>query len=167
MSINIQNNGFAIGRLTRDPKVFPNSDGSKKVLFTIAVPRNYKNSANERDSDFLPMEAFIPAARADLGVYGYMHKGDKVAIAYAVQSSTYTDKNTGAPVYKIGLNVQEVSLQESKATTAARAATAAAQAAALAQGAAEAAGVPAPEMTGEGIVEGAMPEGEQNPFGPC
>lgn len=55
------NHGHITGRLAKDPKVFNNDDGSKKVLFTIMVDRNYKNGAGEREADAVPVEAFVSA----------------------------------------------------------------------------------------------------------
>jgi single-stranded DNA-binding protein len=119
--MNMRNFAIAEGRLTRDPAIFANSDGSKKVMFTIAARRNFKNADGKNDSDFIQLEAFVSADKQTNGVYDLMHKGDLVGVHYTVRSSTYTDKDSGETKYAQTLLVQEVDLKESKATTDARA----------------------------------------------
>ena len=64
MSINPRNFGIAIGRLGRDPKVFMNRDGSKKILMSLAVRQNYKGSDGKHGVDWVDLEAFVPANAA-------------------------------------------------------------------------------------------------------
>lgn len=126
--MNIRNHGVAIGRLTRDPKVFDNTDGSKKVMLTLACQDNFKGSDGKRGTQFVPVVAFIPKDKFGLGVYAYMHKGDLVSVEYNVRSGSYEDANKET-VYTTELYVQSVDLMENAATTQARAAQAAASAA--------------------------------------
>ena len=115
---NIHNIGISVGRLVRDPQFFDNKDGSKKVLMTVAVQRNFRNAEGKKDTDFIPLEGFIPAANVKAGnsVYNLIHKGDKITVEYTVRSSVYTDKN-GNPKYGTALSIQNVTLEESKMTT--------------------------------------------------
>ena len=118
--MNIKNNGIVIGRATKDPKFFTNSDGSKKVMLTVAAQDNFRGRDNKRGTQFVPVEAFVPAGTNGLGVYDHIHAGDLIGVEYSVRSSQY-EKN-GETVYSIALQVQSVDLMESKATTDARAA---------------------------------------------
>ena len=116
---NLNNYGVATGRLTADPFVYQNTDGSQKVRITLAASDNYKNADGKRSTQFLPFEAFIPADR-NPGVYNMIHSGDKISIAYTVKNNNYRDKNTNEMIYVIILQIEKISLEESKATTAAR-----------------------------------------------
>ena len=116
---NLNNYGVATGRLTANPFVYQNADGSQKVRITLAASDNYKNADGKRSTQFLPFEAFIPAER-NLGVFGMIHSGDKISIAYTVKNNNYRDKSTNEMIYGIVLQIEKISLEESKATTAAR-----------------------------------------------
>ena len=116
---NLNNYGVATGRLTADPFVYHNTDGSQKVRITLATNDNYKNADGKRGTQFLPFEAFIPAER-NLGVFGMIHTGDKISVAYTVKNNNYRDKTTNEMIYGIILQIEKINLEESKATTAAR-----------------------------------------------
>lgn len=116
---NLNNYGVATGRLTADPFVYQNTDGSQKVRITLAASDNYKNADGKRSTQFLPFEAFIPAER-NLGVFGMIHSGDKISVAYTVKNNNYRDKTTNEMIYGIILQIEKISLEESKATTTAR-----------------------------------------------
>ncbi|MEV7872479.1 single-stranded DNA-binding protein [Streptomyces sp. NPDC088124] len=87
---NPRNNGQLIGRLANDPKVFENRDGSKKVLFTVFTDRAYTNAQNQRDSDAVPVEAFVRAQTQGAGPYAKIHKGDLVAVGYTLRMDQYS-----------------------------------------------------------------------------
>ncbi|KIA74380.1 hypothetical protein ANMWB30_09530 [Arthrobacter sp. MWB30] len=93
------NNVNLVGRLAADPKVFPNSDGSKKVLVTIYTDRNYRNAAGETISDQIPVEAFISKDVNGLGPYDHVHAGDQVAIQAQLELVPYIAKGTNEKVY--------------------------------------------------------------------
>ena len=120
--MNIRNHGVAIGRLTRDPKVFDNTDGSKKVMLTLACQDNFKGKDGKKGTQFIPLTAFVSKDKDGLGVYAYMHKGDLVGVEYAVRTGSYTDENTKETVYTTELYVQSADLMENASTTQARAA---------------------------------------------
>ena len=108
----LNNYGVATGRLTADPFVYQNTDGSQKVRITLATNDNYKNADGKRSTQFLPFEAFIPADR-NPGVYTMIHSGDKISIAYTVKNNNYRDKNTNEMIYGIVLQIEKISLEES------------------------------------------------------
>lgn len=116
---NINNSFNLIGRTTREIQVYDNKDGSRKVLMTIAVQNNFKSRDGERKSQFINVEALIPAMQNGLGIYAYIHKGDLIAVGGSIRSSVY--QKDGQPVFKQILNVEDVTLLEPKSITNARA----------------------------------------------
>lgn len=126
---NIENHGIISGRLTAEPFIFDNSDGSRKIRINLASPNNYRNKDGSRGAQFIPLESFLPARRARKGngVFDLMHIGDKITVSYTVKNNNYTDSATGQPVYGLVLQIETVKLDESKATTAARQAARAAE----------------------------------------
>ena len=117
--LNLNNYGIVTGRLTTDPFIYQNSDGSRKIRITLAVSDNYKNTNGKRSTQFLPLEAFIPVDRK-LGVFDMVHAGDKISAAYTVKNNNYTDKNTNKMIYRLVLQIERISFEESKTTTTAR-----------------------------------------------
>lgn len=117
--LNLNNYGIVTGRLTADPFIYQNNDGSRKIRITLAVSDNYKNTDGKRSTQFLPLEAFIPVDRK-LGVFDMIHAGDKISAAYTVKNNNYTDKNTNKMVYGLVLQIERISFEESKTTTTAR-----------------------------------------------
>ena len=100
---NPANNGVLIGRLASDPKVFENADKSRRLLATVAVDDNFKNRAGERPTQFIQVEAFLPAGQT-LG-WNRTGKGDLVALNYRVDTTSYTDAN-GEVHYPVRLVVE-------------------------------------------------------------
>lgn len=117
--LNLNNYGIVTGRLTTDPFIYQNSDGSRKIRITLAVSDNYKTTNGKRSTQFLPLEAFIPVDRK-LGVFDMVHAGDKISAAYTVKNNNYTDKNTNKMIYGLVLQIERISFEESKTTTTAR-----------------------------------------------
>lgn len=168
--MNIKNFGIINGRLTKEPVIFTNSDGSKKVMLTVAAQDNFKNAAGERGTQFVNLEAFVSNKSTGLGVYEYMHKGDMVGLSYTVKSNSY-EKN-GETIYTQVLQVTDVDLMESKASQNRRAAIAANAAAvgdapadAVVDAPAEAPAAPAPAPKTNGRKRKAAPaEDEVLPY---
>lgn len=116
-NMNTCNYGVAIGRLVRQPKVYKNRDGSHKVLYTLAVNRNFQNKEGRRDSDFVNLEAFLPAGRkVDQSVYSRLRVGELVAVHYTIRTGTYTDAG-GESRFGISLLTQDVELLEGRSRT--------------------------------------------------
>ena len=116
---NIRNYGMVTGRLTADPDVRVNADGSRKVRFTVAAQDSYTDKEGKRGSQVLPLEAFISANRSGNGAYDCINGGDLVSCSYTVNNNNYTDKH-GQKVYGLVLLVSEIALLETKASKAAR-----------------------------------------------
>ncbi|WP_434598126.1 single-stranded DNA-binding protein [Streptomyces sp. A5-4] len=115
---NPRNNGQLIGRLANDPKVFENKDGSKKVLFTVFTDRAYTNAQNQRDSDAVPVEAFVRAQTQGLGPYANIHKGDLVAVGYTLRMDRYS--KGGEQVFDLKVISEDITFLEPRSVTQAR-----------------------------------------------
>lgn len=113
-NVNTRNYGIATGRLIRDPVVNLNKDGSRIVQFTLSAPRNFKNKNGNRDCDYIPLEAFVPSRRDDLGIFGLIRKDDLITAAFTIHSWIYTDFN-GNVQHKTNLLVQSIDLLEAAA----------------------------------------------------
>ena len=59
--------GNVAGRLTKDPAVYNNNDGSRKIRFTVAAQDHFTDGDGNRGSQFIPLEAFIPARQQGNG----------------------------------------------------------------------------------------------------
>lgn len=116
---NIRNHGLVTGRLAKGLTIQRNKDGSRKVLFTIAAQDNFVDKNKVRGTQFIPLEAFIPADRKGNGAYEYLDCGDLVSVSYSIRNNNYTNKD-GVKVYGIVLMADEVALLESKASKEAR-----------------------------------------------
>lgn len=125
--MNLRNYAVFEGRLTHDPKIMVNKDGSRKVLLTIACQNNYEstvrdeqgNTTRARQSEFVQLEAFISKENKTNGAYAFMEKGDLVGIHATVKASSYIDA-AGQKQYRQCLLIKGVDLKETKTAKAAR-----------------------------------------------
>lgn len=116
---NLNNEGRAKGRLTRDITVLDNKDGSKKVLLNVAVRDSFKTKG-EYKTQFINLQGFVNKDKdIDKSVYAYMHKGDMVSIGYEIRNNNY--EKDGEMVYDQILFINFVQLEETKKSQAARA----------------------------------------------
>lgn len=115
---NPRNNGTIVGRLAGDPVVFTNKDGSKNVKMTIFADRNYTNAGGERQSDAVPVEAFVRATTQGLGPFDNVHKGDLVGVNYALRMDSYT--KAGQRVFELKATVEDITFLEPRNVTQAR-----------------------------------------------
>lgn len=86
-----------VGYVARDPQIFANADGSKKVLMTVGVSRGYTAKDGSQPTDFIGVQDFV-SAKAQTSPYANVHKGDLVAISASVRNNNYTAKD-GTKVY--------------------------------------------------------------------
>jgi len=75
-----------IGRLTRDPELRYIANGHAMAQFTIAVNRDFKNAAGEREADFIRCVAWRKLAEQ---VGQYCSKGRLVAVEGRLQTRSY------------------------------------------------------------------------------
>jgi len=92
------NNGTLTGRVAQDKKVFPNADGSKVVLVTLAVDNNFVSGADRKvRTQFVPVRAFLPKTVQGLGSWDRVGKGDLISVSTRIACEPY-EKN-GETVY--------------------------------------------------------------------
>lgn len=106
--MNHNNFGYVSGNLTRDPMFFTNTDGSQKILFTVAAQNPYKSRDGERKAQFIQLQKYI-APGDSLGPFAYLSSGKHVQIDYEVRSYITVDEN-GNEDYKQALEVQSITL---------------------------------------------------------
>lgn len=116
---NLRNFGVVTGRLSKGLTVNNNRDGSRKIRLIIAAQDNYVDRDGKRNSQFIELEAFIPASQETNGAYEYLDCGDMVSVGYSVRNNNYKDKN-GRAVYSQVLMAEEAILLESRASKEAR-----------------------------------------------
>jgi len=81
------NQTVIVGRLVRDPELFETENGNKVTNITLAVPRSYKNSNGEYDTDFVNCVLWKGIAES---ATEYCHKGDLLGIKGRLQTRTVT-----------------------------------------------------------------------------
>ncbi len=79
-----------VGRLTADPEIRYTASGIAQCKFTLAVERNFKNAAGERDTDFIYAIAWRKAAEI---IGQYVGKGNLFGIRGSLQTRKYQDKD--------------------------------------------------------------------------
>lgn len=75
-----------IGRLTRDPELRYVGNGHPMTQFTLAVDRDFKNAAGDREADFINCVTWRKLAEQ---VGQYCAKGRLVAVEGRLQVRTY------------------------------------------------------------------------------
>ena len=92
---NPANSGTLIGRVAKGGvKAFTNSDGSRKLVFNLAVDENFTRSGKSGvDTDFIPVSTFIPAKAQGLGSWERVHEGDLIAINIRISCKNYVGKD--------------------------------------------------------------------------
>jgi single-strand DNA-binding protein len=72
-----------VGRLTRDVSVHKSDSGNKVATLSLAIPRSFKNSDGNYDTDFIDCVAFDLVAE---NTSEYCGKGDIVGVKGRIQS---------------------------------------------------------------------------------
>ncbi len=75
-----------VGRLVRDPELRETESGKKITNVTLAVPRSYKNSKGEYETDFIDCVLWTGIAE---NTVEYCKKGDLLGVKGRVQTRTY------------------------------------------------------------------------------
>ena len=84
-----------VGRLTRDPELKFTPEGVAVTNITLAVPRNYRNSAGQIDTDFVQCTLWRRIAE---NTVQYCRKGQVIGIVGRIQTRNYVNKE-GQRVY--------------------------------------------------------------------
>src|SRR3990172_2799793 len=84
------NNVVLVGRLTADPDIRYTQSGVAMCKFSVAVERNFKNAAGEKETDFINVVAWRKAAEL---IGQYVAKGNMLGVRGSLQSRKYQDKD--------------------------------------------------------------------------
>lgn len=98
-----------VGRLTSDPEAVQLEGGHKKSIFNVAVPRSFKNSNGEYETDFIRCVLWDAIATSTAE---YCHKGDIVGIKGRIQVTQFDDN--GEKKYITEVVAEKVTFLSSK-----------------------------------------------------
>lgn len=128
---NVANHGVLIGRVGKGGiKFFPNQGGSENMRLTLAVDENFlRKGKTETDTDFIPVEMFLPENSPLRNAWANVGEGDLIAVEYSIACKPYQNKAgetvfndvrivlTGVPKYLEPRSVTQARAK-AKATTA-------------------------------------------------
>ena len=77
-----------VGRIVKNPELRVTETGKKVTTVTLAVPRSYKNSSGEYDTDFLDCTLWTNVAE---NTVEYCQTGDMVGVKGRIQSRVFED----------------------------------------------------------------------------
>ena len=103
------NQAVLVGRIVQEPEL-TNTEKGKVTHITLAVPRSYKNSDGEYDTDFINCTLWKGIAE---NTVEYCKKGDLVGVKGRIQSSNYEDKD-GNKRYAIEVIAEKVTFLSSR-----------------------------------------------------
>ena len=83
------NHAIIVGRIVRDPELKETDSGSKLSNITLAVPRSFKNSNGEYDTDFINCVLWKGIAE---NTVEYCKKGDLVGVKGRIQTREYENE---------------------------------------------------------------------------
>lgn len=104
------NKFIGIGRLTKDIELRRTQGQTSVANFTLAVNRNFKNSAGEIEADFINCVVWDKLAE-NLSVY--TSKGSMIGIVGRIQTRNYEDNN-GNRVYVTEVVAESIQFLETK-----------------------------------------------------
>lgn len=112
-STNIDNLSTLKGTLVDTPQVFLNKDGSRKIIITLAVKRNFRNNNGIFETDFIKLQDFLPSNNSDNGPYENLSKGDIITVTSEDRSSIYTNSE-GKKVYTQFKYITSLQIEKNK-----------------------------------------------------
>ncbi len=84
------NQTVIVGRLVRDPELRETENGNKVTNITLAVPRSYKNTEGEYDTDFISCVLWKGIAE---NTAEYVKKGDLLGVKGRLNTRNYEAKD--------------------------------------------------------------------------
>ena len=79
-----------VGRLTKDPELVELENGKKVSNITLAIPRNYKNSNGEYDTDYIDCTLWNNVAE---NTSNYCKKGDLIGVKGKMEANFDKENN--------------------------------------------------------------------------
>lgn len=104
------NNVVLIGRLTRDVELRYTPNNVAVGAFTLAVNRNFKNAAGDREADFINCVIWNKQAE---NLANWTKKGHLIAITGRIQTRSY-DNQQGQRVYVTEVVAESFQLLEKR-----------------------------------------------------
>lgn len=83
------NQVILVGRLVKDPELRETDTGKKVTNIILAVPRSYKNSEGQYDTDFISCVLWQGVAE---NTVEYVKKGDLLGIKGRIQTRSIEDE---------------------------------------------------------------------------
>ena len=80
------NQTVIVGRIAKDPELRETENGKKVTNVTLAVPRSFKNSNGEYETDFISCVLWKGIAESTVE---YCKKGDLVGVKGRIQTRIY------------------------------------------------------------------------------
>ena len=80
------NQTVIVGRIVKDPELRETENGKKVTNVTLAVPRSFKNSNGEYETDFISCVLWKGIAESTVE---YCKKGDLVGVKGRIQTRIY------------------------------------------------------------------------------
>ena len=108
------NNVVLVGRLTRDPELRYTPSNVAVATFSLAVNRNFKNQAGDREADFISCTMWRQQAE---NFANWCKKGNLVGITGRIQTRSY-DNQQGQRVYVTEVVAESFQTLEKKDNTA-------------------------------------------------
>ena len=108
------NNVVLVGRLTRDPELRYTPSNVAVATFSLAVNRNFKNQAGDREADFISCSMW---RQQDENFANWLKKGALVGITGRIQTRSY-DNQQGQRVYVTEVVAESFQTLEKKDNTA-------------------------------------------------
>ena len=84
------NQAVLVGRIAQDPELRKTENGNSVSNITLAVPRSYKNSEGQYDTDFVSCVLWKGIAESTVS---YCKKGDLVGVKGHIQTRKYEDSD--------------------------------------------------------------------------
>lgn len=75
-----------VGRLTSDPELYQTDSGKKVARMVLAVPRSYKNTDGQYETDFITCKLWQTIAK---NTADYCKKGDLVGVRGRIETYNY------------------------------------------------------------------------------
>lgn len=104
---NPKNITITTGNLARPPHIAENKDGSKVVLFTLAIDDNFRSGPNkEYGVHYLSFEHFIPKT-GSLGIYPKLTTGSNISVISTAKDQRFTRRD-GQKVSTVVMQVDQL-----------------------------------------------------------
>ena len=103
------NHVILVGRLTSTPEVKVSENGKKRSSVVLAVPRNYKNSSGEYETDFVDCVLWTTVAE---NTAEYCKVGDMIGVKGRLQTDSY--EKDGNKMKSLSVVAEKITFLSSK-----------------------------------------------------